>query len=399
MQRKRFWIWGCLAMALAFGCKHRNSLVETPIAVQVVTLHPEPITTEMRFCATVREFQRIALSFKVPGTILSVQQKAGPDGLAQDIHEGDVVVADAQHPLARLDDSDYKRRVAAAQDKLDAAKAKERSVAATVTAAKATFERIKSLKDRGSVSQQMFDDTQAKHDSAIAELEAVRREVSGANVALQQAEDDLKHCSLVPSIPKAVISRKNIEQGERVPAGQPVMEIMDLSRIRVAFGVPDTRISQFKIGQTVAVTADALPGERFEGKVTKLSPAADLRTRTFEVEVTIDKPRGLKPGMVVTIIIGKREDMVLIPMTAIQRGETPDQFTVFVVVDAKNGLVVQKRSVKLDGVYDNQIRLVECEGSKVKVGDRIVTGGAFRLVEGQSVRILDVPNPLTTLNR
>jgi multidrug efflux system membrane fusion protein len=171
-----------------------------------------------------------------------------------------------------------------------------------------------------------------------------------------------------------------------------VIEIMDLSRVRVAFGVSDKLIGRFGIGRSVAVTADAFPGEHFSGQVTKVLPAADLRTRTFEVEVTIDEPKGLKPGMIVTIIVGKREDVVLIPMTAVQRGAAADDFTVFVVVDENGQSVARKRSVKLDGVYDNRVRLVESPSSEVKVGDTIVSGGAFRISDGQRIRVLDVPD-------
>jgi RND family efflux transporter MFP subunit len=263
----------------------------------------------------------------------------------------------------------------------------------------ASFGRIKALRERGSVAQQMYDDTLAKRDSAIAELDAVQREIGAASVALQQAEDDWKHCSLALPIHHAVISRKSIEQGERVPAGQPVVEIMDLSRVRVVFGVSDKRIGQFEIGQSVAVTADAFPGTHFTGRVTKILPAADLRTRTFEVEVTIDDPSGLKPGMIVTIIVGKREEVVLIPMTAVQRGTGPDDLSVYVIADEGGRCVARKRNVQLDGVYDNRVRLVEGEGSQVRVGDRIICGGAFRISDGQAVRMLDVPELRSLLDK
>jgi RND family efflux transporter MFP subunit len=294
--------------------------------------------------------------------------------------------------LAQLDDSDYRRHIESAKDRLAGVQAKERALAATVAAVRATFERIQALRERGSVAQQMYDDTLAKRDSALAELDAVRREISGARVALQQAEDDWKHCSLNLPIPRAVISRKSIERGERVPAGHPVIEIMDLSSMRVAFGVSDKQISRFDIGKSVTVTADAFPGEHFSGRVTKIQPAADLRTRTFEVEVTVDDPKGLKPGMIVTLTIGKREEVVLIPMTAVQRGASENDFTVYAVVDEGDRCVARKRSVQLDGMYDNRVRLIETSASGVKVGDRIISGGAFRIADGQAVRVLDVPD-------
>ena len=396
MRRDRYWaIGGFLLIALA-GCRHRDDQA-LPAAVQVTVLQRELIVAESRFSATVRERQRIDLSFKVPGTVSALMQVKAINGRQRDIHEGDLVTLDPDNPLARLDDSDYQRRVSAARDRLAAIRAKERAAAASVTGVQATFERIKALRERGSVAQQMYDETLAKRDSALAELDAVQREIGGASVALQQAEDDCKHCSLHLPIKQAVISRKVIEQGERVPAGQPVLEIMDLSSVRVVFGVSDKRISRFAIGQSVAVIADAFPGEHFVGRVTKILPAADLRTRTFEVEVSIDDPKSLKPGMIVTIIVGKREEVVLIPMTAVQRGVEPDEFTVFVVVDENGRYVARKRRVRLDGVYDNRVRLVETH-SEVRVGDRVVSGGAFRITDGQTVRILDVPEPTLLSN-
>jgi RND family efflux transporter MFP subunit len=374
------------------GCWRHDGAGLQPTAVQVTTLKREPVVSETRFSATVREHQRIELSFKVPGTVASLQQVKGIDGRLRDIQEGDIVTADPEQPLARLDDSDYKRHVAAAKDRLAGIEAKQRALAATVTAARATFDRIKALRQRGSVAQQMYDDVLAKRDSAEAEFEAVEREISGTNVGLQQAEDDWKHCSLALPIPKAVISRKSIERGERVPAGQPVIEIMDLSSVRAAFGVSDKQVGSFDLGRSVTLTTDALPGEHFTGRVTQVAPAADLRTRTFEVEVTVDEPRGVKPGMIVTITVGKREEVVLIPMTAVQRGAHDGEFTVFTVVDAGGHCVARKRNVALDGVYDNCVRLVESQSRGVKLGDKIISGGAFRVADGETVRVLDVPD-------
>jgi len=377
-------------LAILSGCnRHREIDAPLPVAVQVEILKREPIVSETRFSATVREKHRIGLSFKVPGTVAKLLQVDGADGKPHDLHEGDAVTNDPQRPLAQLDDSDYQRRVSAAKEKLAQAQAKAIAVQATLTAVRANYERIKDLSDRGSVSKQSYDDILGKRDTAEAELTATQRTVDEAAVLLEQARDDLKNCSLVCPIPKGIVSRKFIEGDERVPAGQPVFEIMDLTQVRVAFGVPDTQIGTFQLGQEVTVMADAFRGEHFFGHVTKMLPAADLRTRTFEVEVTIDDPKQLKPGMVVTIIVGQREEMVLVPMTAVQRGKELSDLTVFTIVDENGQKVARKRSVKLAGVYDNRIRLVEGSGSEVREGDGIVVTGAFRLVDGQAVRVLD----------
>ena len=375
------------------GCR-RTEIASPLVAVQTTVLKHERVSSEMRFTATVRERHRVELSFKVPGTVVSFLRESESGGLARDVHEGDVVSSDDKSPLARLDDSDYLRRQSMAQERLAQAQAKERAAVATATAVEANYGRIKSLRESGSVAQQTYDDMLAKKLASEAELDGSRREVRAATVALQQAEDDLQNCALSAPIPKATVSRKYVERNERVAAGQPVLQVMDLSQLRVAFGVPDTKIALFQLGQLVNVTADAFRGERFSGRVTKILPAADLKTRTIEVEVTIEEPRQLKPGMVVTILLGHGEQMVLVPMTAIQRGAGKDELSVFTVVEENGRKVARRRRVAIDGVYDNRIRLVVGSPSEVGAGDLVVVSGAFRLNDGQVVRVLDVQEPV-----
>jgi multidrug efflux pump subunit AcrA (membrane-fusion protein) len=96
--------------------------------------------------------------------------------------------------------------------------------------------------------------------------------------------------------------------------------------------------------------------------------------------------------MVVTLITGRQESLILLPMTAIGRGDKPEETTVFAIVDEEGRKVARRRRVELGGVYDNRIRLVE-EGSSVGAGQVIAVTGAFRLTEGQEVRPLESQEP------
>ena len=120
----------------------------------------------------------------------------------------------------------------------------------------------------------------------------------------------------------------------------------------------------------------------------KIFPAADAKTRTFEIEVSIDQPRGLKPGMVVTILGGCDQSMVLLPMTAVQRGAQRDEFVVYTVTPEQDRQVARRRRVHLDGVYDNRIRVAADPASELKAGDTVVVCGGSRLTDGQAVRVL-----------
>jgi multidrug efflux system membrane fusion protein len=375
-------------LGLAAGCRPKDIASPLPVAVEVVTLTREAVACRTQSSATVRQWQEVELSFKVAGTVVDVLQVRAADGRFRDIQEGDVVSGDVRQALAHLDDADYRRQRTAAAERLAQARAQEQAVAAGLSAAENEYVRFQAMWEQKAVAAQAMDDVRARRNTLQAELEAARREIAAATVAVQQADDDLQSCTLPSPLPQATISRKYVEPHERVQAGQPVFQIMDLSRVRAAFGVPDTKIGQFCLGQTLKVQADAFPGESFSGQVTKIYPAADPRTRTFEIEVAIDQPRGLKPGMVVTILSGDEEAMLLLPLTAIQRGDQPGEYVVWTVVSEDGRQVARRRRVNLNGVYDNRIRLESDATSEIRPGDPVVVRGSTRLTEGQAVRVL-----------
>jgi len=375
-------------LVIISGCGRHDIPAALPAAVQVVTLAQEQVACRTQISATVRERRAVDLSFKVPGTVKQLLQVRGADGTLRDVQEGDVVNGDLRQPLAQLDDADCQRQRSAAAERLAQARAKEQAVAANLTAAEAEYRRLKELRDERALADQAHDAARARRDAFQAVLAGARREVAAANVALQQAEDDLRNCSLCVPLPQATIARKLVEPNERVQAARTVLQVMDLSQVRVAFGVPDTKIAEFCLGQSLKIVADAFPGESFAGRVTKLYPAADPKTRTVEVEVTVDEPRGLKPGMVVTILNGCEETMLLLPMTSIQRGEKPGEFAVYTVNEEQERQVVRRRRVHLDGVYDNRIRVAADASSELKAGDTVVVCGGSRLTDGQAVRVL-----------
>ncbi len=387
------WAVSSIMSVVLFGCGRNQEPAPLPVAVQVATLTNETVACQMRFSAVVREWQHVELSFKVAGTVKDLLQVPASGTSLRDVQEGDVVNADPQQPLARLDDADYQRQRTAAVERLAQVQAKEQAVVARLTAAESDYRRAKAMWERKAVSDQAIDEARARRDATEAEREGTRREIAEAGVALQQADDDLRNCTLGVPIPQATIARRLVEPHERVQAGQPVFQIMDLSRLRVAFGVPDTKLAGFHLGQTLKVLADAFPGESFAGQVAKIYPAADAKTRTFEIEVSIDQPRGLKPGMVVTILGGCEESMVLLPLTSVQRGNRPDEFVVYAVRQEQGRPTARRCRVQWDGVYDSRLRLVDSPASEVRTGDAVVVSGTVRLTDGQAVRVLSQDEP------
>src|SRR5262249_57193694 len=99
------------------------------------------------------------------------------------------------------------------------------------------------------------------------------------------------------------IDRK-IEMGALVSQGVTGFVLADLSFVKAAFGVPDLALQSLKLGDTLQITTDALPGTEFSGHISRISPSADQNSRVFDVEVTIPNIGGrLKPGLIAPLTV------------------------------------------------------------------------------------------------
>jgi multidrug efflux pump subunit AcrA (membrane-fusion protein) len=139
--------------------------------------------------------------------------------------------------------------------------------------------------------------------------------------------------------------------------------------------------------------------------VTKISPQADQRTRTFLTELTLINPqlpegqRLLRPGMIVTVRVGAERDrrVMLLPMAAIHQGRSADELIVYETVVEGSREVVKARKVSLGGVFDNQVEVV-LEGGEVRAGSRVVVTTAERLADGLLVRVIEDNSNTATLS-
>jgi multidrug efflux system membrane fusion protein len=340
----------------------------------------------MPFSGTLKERQKLELSFKVPGTVQMLHQVKGPDGVDRDVQAGDRIPLGTA--IARLDDSDYRRDLETARENLARAHARVEIARANAELARKDHTRDHRLAARGAVTNEALDATNNKLRVTAAETTVADREVASAQLSLKKAEDDLKECSLIVPLPSATVVNRMIEKDERLAANKVVFLLIDASRLVVTFGVPDALVGRLELGQTLAATSDAFPGESFAGRVTKIAPMADAQTRIFPVEVTIDEPRGLRPGMIVTVDLGRSSEARPVPLTAVHRGEKPGEFVVYEVVTEKNRPIARRRRVELDGVADNRIRIKPGPGTELRDGAMVVIAGGSRLHESQVVRVL-----------
>jgi multidrug efflux system membrane fusion protein len=229
---------------------------------------------------------------------------------------------------------------------------------------------------------------------ATAELNALEREADAAAVALRQAEDDLSQCRLDAPFPNAVVAGREVETAERVAAGERVLTLLDVSAVKVDFGVPDTLLARLEPGRAVEVLSDAYPAQVFTGRVTRIAPAAEPQTRTFPIEVTLAEPGSLRPGMVVSVRIGQRETVYRLAPAAVQRRSGSAGALVFVAADEGGRTVARQRVVQLDGLSDDRVRVRVGPESALQPGEWVIVEGADRVRDGEPVTVLGTVDAL-----
>ncbi len=216
------------------------------------------------------------------------------------------------------------------------------------------------------------------------DVEVAQAKVTSAQADLADAQAALEAATMVAPFDGTIIST-GAEVGDLVYPTTIVVTLADLSNLEVRAFVDETDISQVEIGQEVEITFDAFPGLQFQGQVLEVPLQGNLvqNILTYEVPMSLEGPEEapLKPGMTANlkIIVGQRENVLLVPALAVQQGE---EGNVVMVQDSPQGPAVATRiEVGLsDGLYVEVIRGLN-EGDQVVIEYQPAeeTGGFFMM--------------------
>lgn len=318
--------------------------------VKVVEVMPVPLTDLLILPGTVRPSEDIDLAAKSAGTVKWV----GPQ-------EGDRV--EEGETLLELDMKTVATRVTEAR--------------ARYNQALKDYERLKKLFDDEIVSKGQLDNAKTALDTAKAALDS-------AGLTL----DDGSLSSPITGILNAV----NVDVGEYLNPGQPVMQILNIDTVKVELPVPEKDILFFEEGQHVTIELERTTDDylEFDGTIEFVSLNADPATRTYIVKVAVDNPdRMLRPGMIVRAQLVRRQidDAIAVPFfTVIDREDGKAVF----VVDENN--VAHVRPIEY-GIFQRGI--VEIRDG-LQVGDKLIIVGQRSLVDGETV---DITEDITLMAR
>ncbi len=256
-----------------------------PSPVEVSSVESLKLAPTIKLVGTVRPRRRTVVATEIAGQVVSVP-----------IDEGEQVVQG--QTLCRLRAGP--RKLAHAEGLARQSEMTALLAVQTAELAKARFEMERTArlwKEQRSSEKERFD-SQADFDAAKARLEQAKQALEAQKVIVVGLADNLDRTAIAAPF-DGIIVRKRTEVGSWVNQGGAIVELLDLSTVRVRVPVPEKMIAFCEIGAGVVVSVDAI-GMTYVGSVSRVIPEADERARTFPVEIDIPNPAGtLKAGMFV----------------------------------------------------------------------------------------------------
>jgi membrane fusion protein, multidrug efflux system len=324
-----------------------------PEAVTTIVAAAEEWPATFSAIGTVAAVQGVTVSADLPGTVERVAFDSG-----QRVAAGAV--------LALLDTRQERAQLAAAEAQRDLANV--------------NFARVQGLLKERVISQAEFDRAAAEERQGDARVGEIRAAIDRKTIRAPFA---------------GILGIRQVNVGQYLSAGDPLVTLQALNPIYVNFGVPQQALGQMRVGRSVRITADSLAGDVFAGRVTATDSVVDEATRNIEVQATLANADGkLRPGMFVQteVVLGPAATFVSVPASAISYAPYGDSVFVVVELETESGQKyrgVRQQFVKLGAARGDQIAIV----SGLDAGDEVVTSGVFKLRNGAAVVVNNKMQP------
>jgi len=253
-----------------------------------------------------------------------------------------------------------------AQQYVDDERARLVALEADVRLAELNLARAKDLLDQNLNSQFEYDTRKTDRDRAVAQANNVRLIIEKKTIRAPFA---------------GRIGIRQVDLGEYVEPGDPIVRLEALDKILVDFPVPQRSIGAVRTGQALRLFVDAYPGKEFPGTLTAIAPNVRANTRDVRLEGLVDNPgEQLLPGMFaeIEIRLPVKESVVTLPQSSIAYSPYGD--SVYIVREAagddgETQLTVENTFVQTGRRRGDQVAIV----SGVAAGDTVVSAGQNKL--------------------
>jgi membrane fusion protein, multidrug efflux system len=259
------------------------------------------------------------------------------------------------------------------QDAVASAESQLRSAETSAQWADREAQRIENLVKGGALAERDLEVARNQAVAARAQVDDIKSRLTSARKALADAT--------VRAPMSGVVSKRHVNAGDVVSPGAELYTIIDPSSMRLEASVPSAELDAIKVGARVSFEVRGYPDQHFEGKIERVSPAADATTRQVPIFVAIPNAGGrLVAGLFAEgRVTREARKALVVPFTAVnENGQSP---WVVRVKDNK----AERVDVKL-GLRDEQTERVEI-ASGVQAGDLLLVGASQGITPGTPVRI------------
>ncbi len=328
--------------------------VTRTIPVRTVAVETRNVTETLTLTGTLDPRAVVPVVAEVSARLLSVLR-----------NEGDRVAKGSL--LAVLDDIDFRLARDRAKAALDVAEASRAH-------AHVEEDRAESLLKTGGITDK--DRLAAKVAVQIADAATAQ-----ARTELAITEQQLARCQVLAPI-AGRIAKRSTDAGTMLTPGAQIFSIVDDSAFEFRAAVPSADFGRVKLGESVTVSVDALPGFSTVGKVSRIIPLVDVRSRSFEVVVLVPGQPQLVSGLFARADVRVREilDGLMVPPAALVRdGADPARAQAFVIVGGK----AERRDVTVGVEAADAVQVT----NGLKAGEMVVVDPPAALGPGTQVDI------------
>jgi RND family efflux transporter MFP subunit len=288
--------------------------------------------------------------------------------------------------LAKIEDRELIEQIKQAKASFDVSAATIRQREADLRLAQTNLDRSKSLFERELIPRQTFDDTDARYQAAIAQLDLARAQYAQSQARLDELDINLAN-TVITSPVNGFIGKRTLDPGAWVTPNSIFLSVVDIGVVRIVADVVERDLRRITQGLRADVDVDAFPGETFSGRVAHVAPVLDPGTRTAQIEIEIaNSDFRLKPGMYarVSFTIEKRENTLVVPTSAVVNvGGNPGVFLpsknaeheIATFKPVQTGMSTQDLVEVSSGLAEGE-RVVTTGAAALRDGDRILLAGA-----------------------
>ncbi len=372
-----------IVMLTAAGCSQHEARVaaagaqQRVAAVQVETVVDSEIAGIYQATGSVRARDSAAIAAKIAANILEVRVQTGDHVQAGQT----LIILDRRDFEANLRRSEAVR--AEAESAIDETESAITAARANFDLARVTHRRFEDLLANASVSQQEFDESQARLRSAEAALEMAASKRRQIEARRSQAEADiaaarvaLGYATLTAPF-AALVTERKADPGALTTPGAPLLTLEREGNPRLEASIDESRLGLVRVGESVAVEIDGL-NRTVIGRVAEVVPSVDAATRSFTVKIDLPALPGARSGMFgrAGFTAGKRRELLVPQSAVLDRGQIRSVYVV-------EGDTARLRLVTLGEGRDNQREVL----SGLTAGERIVVTPSPLLADGSRVAI------------